>query len=243
MIKTTCEKCIFKLEKDCDQYGCYVGKLDKFLENGDATKEKNYYTISRMCNSCRDTPKSSDLEEDAKLVNEENKTNFYLFINCCDNDIIPQKTIESLKSLEYTNLTVHFIFNSGKFVTLFSEINDLIDGDFKFRVSKIVKDEDVHYTITSTINQLDKNYFIGFVDCNNEIDNTIFEEINNKINKELNQLICYLDENMILIYNNMLSILCKQTGNTFDIDFYISSILAWAENENKMEMVWIKEYA
>jgi hypothetical protein len=242
VIKTSCEKCIFKLQRNGDQFGCYVGKLDKYIEKNEAVKENGNYTINRLCNSCRDTSKFSDLKKDANLVKEQNITNYYIFINCCDNDIIPNNTIESLCSLGYNNVTLHFLFNSGKFIDRYSSVNNLIGGNLKFRVSRIPKEETVDHTILSIINQIDKNYFIGFIDGGNELESNIFQDIDNKINTLLEPIMCYVDQSIVLIYNNMLSILSKQSGHSVDLDFYISSIFAWSETENKQELLWIKEY-
>jgi hypothetical protein len=239
MIKTSCEKCIFKLGED--QYGCYLGKLEKYLEKNLATKENGYYTIGKLCGCCRDTSTLTDLKKEAELVKQENKTNFYLFINCCDNEVIPQKTIESLKSLNYPNLTAHFLFNSGKFVKTYGEINTLIGGDLKFRVSKVAKGESIDYTVTSVLEGLGKNYFVGFMDGGNELESNVFEEIDNKINDQLDALVCYVDQNIVLIYNNVLSVLSNTAPSGLDLDYYLDATISWLQLEGKMDLLCVKE--
>lgn len=239
MIKTSCEKCIFKLGEN--QYGCYLGKVEKYLEKNLATKENGYYTIGKLCGYCRDTSTLTDLKKAAELVKQENKTNFYLFVNCCDNEAVPQKTIESLKSLNYPNLTVHFLFNSGKFVKTYGEINTLIGGDLKFRVSKVAKGESIDYTVTSVLESLSKNYFIGFMDGGNELESNVFEEIDNKINEQLNTLVCYVDQSIVFIYNNVLSVLSKVAPSGLDLDYYLDATISWLQSEGKMDLLWVKE--
>ena len=64
-IRTSCEKCIFRINDSEKQVSCTLDRLSKFINREEATQEKDYYIINRFCNTCRDNgyTKESILKE------------------------------------------------------------------------------------------------------------------------------------------------------------------------------------
>ena len=241
MIKTTCRECIFRLnDDDGNQNGCYLGKLEKYIDKNNTDKENDYYVINGLCNTCRNSPKFSDLDDDAKFAQENNTTEFYIFFDCLDTNTIPTESIEELKLSNYKNITAHFVFDNIKFTDTYKRIKELVDGKFSFKISKLTSKEVLNELVYSCISNLEKRCFIGFSDGVNNIDYSVFKKIEEKINKDLDSLVCYVDESMVMVYNNILSLFFKEEKE-LDLDKIVSQVLFIAQKQNLGDLVWIKE--
>lgn len=74
-IVTLCESCVFNNRYGEKQIGCKLGKLERFLERGEASfvDGTNSYVIDRMCMFCRDNNwlKSNNWSEAMNRINKE----------------------------------------------------------------------------------------------------------------------------------------------------------------------------
>lgn len=241
LVKTICRDCIFKIEEDSQQTGCHLGRLEKFQEKNKAKPENNYFCLDGLCNTSRDTKRFEDFEFEKEFVLNEVSTPFYLFVNCTDQDDIPEAIIEDIKLLDYTKLEVHFIYNSGNFVNIFKSISKLVDHAFKFKVSKLNKEESINFCVSNVLSKLEKNYFICFTDHNNRITENVFKNINDRVNTELSPVVCYIDISLVAIYHSVLDMVFRECTSVLDIDFYISRIIAWAQSQGKGDLIWTRE--
>jgi len=241
LVKTICRDCIFKIEENDQQSGCHLGRLEKFKEKNKAKQENNYFCLDGLCNTSRDTKRFQDFEFEKEYVMEEVSVPFYLFVNCTDQEDIPEQIIEDIKLLNYPKIKVHFIYNSGNFVNIFKSVSKAVDKAFKFKVSKLNKEESINFCVAGILSKLDKNHFICFSDYNNRIVNDVFNNINNRINIDLSPLVCYIDVSLVAIYGSVLDMVFRECTSVLDIDFYISRIIAWAQSQDKGDLIWTQE--
>lgn len=73
--KTSCEKCVFRINDSETQVGCSLGRLPIFINREEANKEKDYYIIDRFCNTCRD----KDYTEESILKEVEISCTFIVY--------------------------------------------------------------------------------------------------------------------------------------------------------------------
>lgn len=244
MIKTSCKDCIFRLNNESGlQIDCAQGRLKIFEKQNKISLTENYYTIDRLCNTCRaDNSNLSDPFQEVGKIRKEVSVPFYLIVNCEDNQNIPIDIINKIAKSQYENLTVHFIFNSGRFINLFNGIRNTVNNRFKFKVSKTLQEEDsINFVVSSIVKELKPDYFVGYTDACTDFDPNTFKEIDERVNDELRTLAAYISRHSVFFHKNILAMMFKEATSVLDLDFYVSRVIAWADYQNKRDVIWVKE--
>lgn len=192
-INTSCEKCIFRKNNEHGvQNGCELNRLEKFIQNSEAIKTKDYYIIHRFCNTCRD--RGYTKEEILKEV----QVSCSVIVNGLNKDYWP-----ILKSLSYQIVKPKKVFviidenfNRGKyndFQTLYHDKN--IQLTFK----RYFDDKGFEEMVDDIVERCKTQFYIPIQDQLPE--NFIFN-FNKLINEDLRKINAILTKNY---YNSIVS--------------------------------------
>lgn len=86
-MRTICKSCIFAKFNNGQQYGCYLGRLDKFFDLGKVVPiqpEDTFYTINTVCNTCRTTDKPIQIGEAIRKVKKQIVPVIHCFVKIDD---------------------------------------------------------------------------------------------------------------------------------------------------------------
>lgn len=216
-IKTICRDCIFAECKNVDglyiQTGCKLKRLEKFIEQGKANLIKNetefntdlkqYYEISRYCNTCR-----NPLWEERILANLKNVEDVLL------EEIYPTLTVVFLLNDSSEILHLHAtckkitLLQPDEFIVVNNSncdrntVSNIIDSYLKNNtilwkhIKPIREYEDSLFVLLDNLDKVDSK-FILFVKNQDihKIEDSIAFKIHNSINNKLDKWVLIKDEN------------------------------------------------
>lgn len=180
MINTKCAFCLFRTnDGDGFQNGCSLGRLNKFIDRGEAVKEEDYYSINRFCNTCR----SEGYTKESVLKEVQISCTFIVY---GWNDY--WQTLKSIlkQTIMPTNTFVVFddmrLFNIDKY----KEYQELFNNKNSPLIFKrYFEDKPFRYIINDIVNKVETQFYIP---VKRQIKPDFIENYNKIINYDLKQL-------------------------------------------------------
>lgn len=196
-IKTNCEKCSFAVFEGNKQTGCDAGRLEKFQTLGKtvghAEDNKSWFLLKRFCNMYREEKISVN---DAY---EKIKCKFGIVIFDYENESL-DIAIESCKNIDYDKSKIFVVVTSKHhkmFGKKFNQINELKStGITASLIMSIDKNMDIPYIEHEAFSKLYGCSNLLKVNHNQEIPKDFFTKIDNSINKELEAVLMYEQNNV-----------------------------------------------
>lgn len=216
-IKTICRDCVFAECKNVDnlyiQTGCKLKRLEKFIEQGKANLIKNetefntdlkqYYEISRYCNTCRNSLWEQNVLSKLKniddvLLEEIYPTLTVVFLLNNSSEILHlHATCKKITLLQPDEFIVVNNSNCDR-----NTVSNIIDSYLKnntilWKNIKPVREyEDALFVLLDNLDKVDSK-FILFVKNQDihKIDDSITFKIHNSINNKLDKWVLIKDEN------------------------------------------------
>lgn len=152
-IVTLCESCVFNNRYGEKQIGCKLGKLERFLERGEASfvDETNSYVIDRMCMFCRDSGwmKNKDFVEAVNKINEETKIRHTY--------VILYNKLDAFYGLAITLNSINKQKNADKFQILVVNNKNRNESGAIFEQLKTYSHQFKHFSVESIMPGFDHN--------------------------------------------------------------------------------------
>jgi hypothetical protein len=187
-LKTLCEKCTFAQYENGVQKGCAADRIQKFINNGSAFFNNEFYALTRFCNMYREEQQT--VEEARKQI----ELTFAIVIYDNENASQLQKAIESIYLLNYNKDKFKIIISSSHN----TQASYLFDIVHEFKKNAINSELIINLTNES----IDYDAFVksvGFsyivkMNHSSAIDKNFLSYIDEEINDKLNRFIMIEDE-------------------------------------------------
>ena len=202
MINTTCKDCIFKIEENGEQTGCQFGRLEKFIQLGQAVKKDNYYEISRFCNTCRN--KDAIKESTKEDVRKEMSTRVAVIVDCRKLEN-PDYILNSIYKQYLSPAFVFCIFEKCKNASeIFKKLNELFrNKNIGFNLKNYLEHKDLENIIKELVAK-NGQYASFFMIVKSKMDYKSIENIDKIINDEMKQVIYFKSNSFDCILNRAL---------------------------------------
>lgn len=209
-IKTSCEKCTFAKHEDNKQVGCEAGRLQKFVEKGNAFYNNEFHVLNRFCNMYRENTES------VNVARERIESVFGIAIYDNQEQSNIKDTIESIYSINYDKKKLKIVISSihNESASYFFEtVNKFkqagFDAEFVITFSEAGKQE-----LFTGSNKIDYVTYIKFVNSppkhsqcshlvkvtnNTPIDPDLFKKIDVELNDNLEKIVMFESENVIVL--------------------------------------------
>lgn len=203
-IKTSCNTCIFA-EFDCGfQYGCSIGRLAKFDEQGrtEFNDEQNSFIIHGICNTCRSSKWATQHKTENLVATVEREVQIDLdFVIIAMGEIDYAKIIDrsikrageciNQKRIKPKNIVIVSDNNELNYPKLANTIIELIpDGqNTNIKVVKTLDNNLSLYNYLYTGVQKCNSRFVAAFEIDEIIPTNLIEVFNTKINTDLEQIV------------------------------------------------------
>lgn len=206
IIKTNCKNCAFALYDDSNktQVSCSFDRVSKFQPNVTEAydDDKQFFVINRLCTYYRDKAWGYSVIDTEKVV-EESSLSFDLIFDC--NEIDTLKTNNIINFLEQctynkNKINIFLIHESNKYNIVKEYISNIArKSKFKINISIYSNiDEYAHQLIMHS-----KCTYHCFIKSDCIPNASMLNEINNKMNNDLQRFIV-ADYNGIILINNFI---------------------------------------
>jgi hypothetical protein len=175
-IRTSCEKCIFRINDREKQIGCSLDRLSKFIDRDEAIQEKDYYIINRFCNTCRD----KDYTEESILKEVEISCTFIVY-GMNDYWI----TLKSILKQKIKPKTVFVVFDDQKMFNKekFKEFQELYNNqDILLIFKRWLEPTNYFKMVDEVVLKCNTQFYIPI---KGNIDPNFIKDLNQRINYDL----------------------------------------------------------
>ncbi len=187
-LKTLCEKCTFAQYEDSIQKGCAAGRIQKFIDNGSAFFNNEFYALSRFCNMYREEQQT--VEEARKQI----QPTFAIIIYDHENTSQLQKAIDSIYSLDYDKNKFKIVISSSHNAQasyLFDIVHEFKKNEINSEVVINLTNESIDYD--AFVKSVGFSYIVK-MNHNSAIGKNFLSYIDEEINDKLTRLIMIEDE-------------------------------------------------
>lgn len=203
-----CSKCIFAVTED-RQTGCKADRLHKLIDKERATLEESHYKLSQFCNMYR-TEEWDGGDEPVSKARDEISVGFgvAIFDDLSGTSDNIRKTLDSIiKAIDnYDNKRVQVVFSLGVGMKS-TEVVELVNyGQSKGVYCEAIVHrflyEDRHRE-TECFQKLAHMGYLTMIKGGSEIKESTFTEIDKRINDDLEQIVCFQSNDVILVHSNL----------------------------------------
>lgn len=195
--KPYCKECVFATIDDDKQTGCRVGRIDKFIERGEASQSRDFYELSQFCNMMRPKEwldKVNELGLDELEVVEDQ---IIPIIGICVKDNGSDKqlrdTIDSILEIDYQSPKLKIVISSDDTHSVPKLANLVNVLQTKWRNAEVIfhlldikraKETEVFQKIAGA------PYFI-YMDAGQKIKKDFLQIINKSLNEDLDKVVVF----------------------------------------------------
>lgn len=193
-IRTSCEKCVFRINDSEKQTGCSLNRLSKFINREEAIKEKDYYIINRFCNTCRD----KDYTEESILKEVEISCTFIVY-GMNDYWI----TLKSILKQKIKPKAVFIVFDDQKMFNKekFKEFQELYKNeDIALIFKRWFEPTDYLKMIDEVVLKCNTQFYIPI---KGQIDENFIKDLNQRINYDMIPTNAYFTQKSI--FNSLIA--------------------------------------